>query len=191
MTHVKVNALPPSVQSALASFGYARQDISVTAETTFSLRAGSAQGRRAFVCVVNLETGEKLVTYGSWGGANMFNPTNAVDLDDEDRPLPPNVVVIHGSEGNSVFADLEVNPATLAPMLPAAPTIDDRDARILACYRSLKSGPYRKEALAKLKCSDEDIKRLCALGLLKQSSNGATQITTDGKNACAHVRGML
>lgn len=185
--HTKIENLPTSVRNALSSLGYARADIGVSARESFSLRCASGQGQRAFVCVVNLETGERVVTLGSWGGANMFNPQNAVDLDDELRPILPNMCVIRGSQGEKVFASIEVAPATLAPMLPAASSIDDRDARILACYRSLKSGNYRTEALARLKCTDLDLDRLAARGLLKRAKNGATQITTDGKNACESV----
>ena len=185
--HTKVSNLPQSVRSALSSFGYARADIAVTASETFSFRSGGSQGRRSFVCVVNLETGDRQTVMGSWGGANMFNPSNAVDLDGTERPILPNMAVIHGSEGESVYASIEVAPATLAPMLPAAPAIDDRDMRILACYRSLKSGNYRTEALARLKCTDLDLDRLAAMGLLKRNKAGATQITTDGKNACGNV----
>lgn len=186
--HTKIENLPMSVRNALSNLGYARADIGVSAHETFSLRCASGQGQRAFVCIVNIETGERVVKIGSWGGANMFNPQNAVDLDDEERPILPNMVVIRGSQGERVHASIEVAAATLAPMLPAASGIDERDARILACYRSLKSGNYRTEALARLKCTEEDLVRLAALGLLKRARNGATQITTDGKNACEAVR---
>src|SRR5262249_44816646 len=134
--HAKVNSLPSSVQRVLAALRYAKADISVTARERFSVADGGAAGRRAFVCVVNLESGESKTLYGSWGGANMFNPSNAVDLDDTLRPILPNMVVIRGSEGNGIYASIEVAPETLAPMLPAAPTVDDRDAGILAAYRS-------------------------------------------------------
>jgi hypothetical protein len=186
--YVKVSSLPASVQRALMALHYAKADISVTARERFSVVDGGATGRRAFVCVVNLESGESKTLHGSWGGANMFNPSNAVDLDDTMRPLLPNMVVIRGSEGNSVYASIEVAPVTLAPMLPAAPTVDDRDAGILCAYRSFKSGPYRNEELARLSCTDADLDRLAAAGFLKRSKNGATQITTDGKNAVLQNR---
>lgn len=188
----KVSTLPTALQNALSSLRYNRADISVKASEAFSLRCGSGQGQRAFVCVVNLETGDRSLTLGSWGGANMFNPQNAVDLDDTSHPILPNMAVITGSEGEKVFASIAVAPATLAPMLPSGPTVDARDMRILACYKSLKSGTYRTEALARLKCEETDLERLAAAGLLKRARNGATQITTEGKNACESINaGML
>jgi hypothetical protein len=188
--HVTVKSLPPIVRRALESVGYAHTDIAIEARERVWLADAGSAGQRAFAVILDLATGQALRLNGSWGGPNMFRDT-VVDSDDRERVLTPGLMVIKGSEGNRTYATIYVHPENMAPLLPSSPTIDDRDARVLACYRGLKSGPYRKEALARLNCTDADIARLVAAGLLKQSSNGATQITTAGKNACAHVRGML
>ena len=186
--HVETKTLPDILQRALASVGYARRDIAVEAREAVSLADGGSAGRRAFALIVDLVAGQIVTLRGSWGGPNMFNPSNTVDTDDKIRALQPGLAVIKGSEGESTYASIYVHPENLRPLLPSGPTVDDRDGRILAAYRGLKSGPYRQEALRALQCTEADITRLCAAGLLKRSSNGATQITTAGKNACSHVK---
>jgi hypothetical protein len=60
----------------------------------------------------------------------------------------------------------------MAPMLAKpAPEVDKRDVRILVTFRSIKSGPYRRETLAALKITESDLTRLVGKGWLKRSSN--------------------
>src|SRR5260221_2165479 len=214
MPHVKVKDLPPQLREALASLGYARLDIALNPATTYCMSAGgSGSGRRAFVCAVNLQTGERKLAHGSWGGANMSSPINSVDLDTESRALPINFAVIHGSEGNSVYATIDVNPATLTPMLPAAPSCTNFERSILAMVGGLTSAG-RKDAIDRMCREAGDtvtrgmsysdplryplqlqgekamlgeinaaIDTLVSLGLLKRNKAGAISITTEGKNA--------
>jgi len=197
--YVQVKTLPQALQNALKAHGYGRADIAVDAAETFTAFVAGGQGQKGFCTLVNLATGETETHWGSWGGSNMFSPGNAVDNDQRDSALPPNFAVIKGSEGNSTYATITVNPSSLAPLLPvAAEGISDTDKKILVCYKSLKSGQYRNEALLKVfsdapSWKPADPKHSAALasaldslvsrGLLKRSSNGATQITTEGKNA--------
>ncbi len=164
MPHVRVKDLPSQLRGALESLGYARADVSLDPRETYSMSAGgSGDGRRAFVCAVNLQTGEREIARGSWGGPNMFNPRNAVDLDQTDRPLPINFAVIHGSEGNTVYASIYVNPATLTPMLPAAPQLGDFERSILNVIGGYTSAG-RKNEWERL-CSDAGRKAGDASGL--------------------------
>lgn len=67
------------------------------------------------------------------------------------------------------------------------PVCDDRTGRILAAFRSLKSGPYRQEALRSLSVGEDDIARLVEAGWLRRNRNGATAITHEGRAACSGV----
>lgn len=211
--YVAVKSLPEVLQTPLRVLGYKKADISVQSAEKFSPFSGGNQGRRSFCVLVNLATGDYKVESGSWGGSNMFSPNNLVDNCTDDSALPPNFAVIKGSEGEIVYANIYVNPASFAPLLPPAATgISDTDKRILACYRSLKSGHYRQEALINVFNPHDRftsafyaathnkelaeklaaaIDSLVARKLLKRSSNGATQITTEGKNAIADFRPNL
>jgi hypothetical protein len=181
---IPVASLPPSLRNALAEVGYGRTDIAVKASEREAFSSGGASGCRSFAVMVNLATGEFKVTYGSWGGPNMF-VRNAVDCDMTEYDIPANGAVIMGSEGGGrpTYASISVAPSTLAPMLPAVPALDEHDNAILNAIGGLKSGPYRKEALARIPGLNDRLDSLVAKGLLKRSSNGATSITTAGKNA--------
>lgn len=67
------------------------------------------------------------------------------------------------------------------------PVCDERTGRILAAFRSLKSGPYRQEALRSLSVGEDDIVRLVEAGWLRRNRNGATAITHEGRAACSGV----
>jgi hypothetical protein len=87
--------------------------------------------------------------------------------------------------GKDLGYRIYVHPSDTPRLLPSKVQVDlsERDRRILASIRSLKSGNYRREALAALSCTDSDLDRLAGLGLLKRTKSGATSITTEGRNA--------
>lgn len=182
----KVRDLPESMQRALASVGYGRADIEVEPSETFTVKSyATGAGRRSFCIVINLETGEEKRFDGSWGGSNMFNPGNAVDMDETERPLPPGFAVIKGSTGDKVFARIELNPENVAKFLPIQDSsLSDRDKWLLYTFDGLTSAG-RKDEWSRCRDvpSEDDLNRLAAMGYLKRSSNGATKITTEGKNA--------
>lgn len=90
-------------------------------------------------------------------------------------------------QGHDLGYRIYLHASNITPQLTAAPPtdIDDRDKRILAAYRGLKSGPYRQEALQALNYTDADRDRLAGKGYLKVSSNGATGITVEGRTVCS------
>jgi hypothetical protein len=178
-----VATLPAPIRKVLSEVGYARKDIGISARVETTLACAGGDGHKAFVAIVNLGTGESKTTWGSWGGSNMFAPHNAVDTDDKAYQIPPNGAIVRGSIGGSVYASVEVHPATLAPMLPAKATLTDKERSILCAFRSLKSGPYRQDALRQADAASEDLNALVERGLLKRNAAGSTQITTEGKNA--------
>src|SRR5688500_15526643 len=104
--YVSVKELPDTLRAALSSISYGRADIAIeTAETYNPFQAGGA-GRRGFCMAVNIESGERAIARGSWGGSNPFNPNNPVDLDSQERPLKPGFAIIQGTEGNGTRATL-------------------------------------------------------------------------------------
>ncbi len=187
--YAPISSLPDSLRQALESVSYHRKDISIEARETASLNDAGSDGCKAFVILVDLETGQRKTTWGSWGGPNAFSPRNAVDLDTRDYPIPPNAAVVRGSIGNTTYATILVSPSTVAPLLPKVEKLADSDARILYCYVAIKGGQYRQTELQHVIRKhpdidlDQAIEALVSKGYLKRNKAGATQITTKGKNA--------
>ena len=113
--YAPVDTLPDSIRKALQSVRYGRRDISIEATERTSLSEAGSAGQKAFVILVNLDSGQTKTTWGSWGGPNMFNPRNPVDLDTREYPIPDNGAVIQGSVGNSTYARVLISPSTIAP----------------------------------------------------------------------------
>jgi len=181
---VDVKELPAALQRALASVGYGRKSIDVMPAETASLSGAGGDGYQAFATVVNLETGEYRTEWGSWGGANMFNPRNAVDNDRKDYPIPENGAVITGHKGGGrpVYATIRVNPAALAPLLPAKAELSERQRVILGTVRGTKGGAYRLEALKEYGVTTEELDTLISGGFMKRNKAGAISMTTAGEN---------
>ena len=97
--YIECKKLPGALKCALASVRYFGADISVKAAETVSPFMGGGKGYRGFFVAVDLSTGERKITWGSWGGANMFNPGNRVDLDTDEYEMRPGFAVIKGTEG--------------------------------------------------------------------------------------------
>lgn len=185
MPYSKVSDLPQAIQNVLNSVGYGRKDVSVEAKEKVSMCGGGWTGQRNFFCIVDLDTGRFEAKQGSWGGANAFNPDNPVDNDQTSYPVLPNIAIVEGSSGGrGVFASVIVHPDNMAKFLPNVPSLDARDRWILYTFKALTS-PGRKDEWRR--CADvpseADLNRLASAGYLKRSKNGATQITTEGKNA--------
>lgn len=187
---VKRQALPPSLQSALRSVGFHGHDIGVFARETFYAQDMGGEGRRAFLCIVDMENGDRELTFGSWGGPGIGSTGNIVDNDSTPRPLPPNVAVIQGSEGGNrpTFATISVHPSTLAPLLPAPSSVSEEDKRALKAINGHISS-YRKTAWSEADLpgsySPENslVVSLAVRGFLKITKAGAISVTTEGKNA--------
>lgn len=114
----------------------------------------------------------------------MFNPQNPIDLDDSEHAMTPGGAVISGTIGQTTYARVILHPQNVAKLLPPAwSDVTDKERKILAAVGGLKSGPYRKEALARLQATDADMDTLVQKGLLSKNKAGAISITTAGKNA--------
>lgn len=189
--YIETNKLPCSIKGALKSTGYRRSNIRVSQAETYSLSGVVDNGRRAFVIAVNLETGETKYTYGSWGGANMYNPDNAVDMDSSNKPLPTGFAIIKGTEGNSIYASVIVHPSNIAKMIPAKLDATKAEIAALGIIDSIVSA-YRKDVFSRKKLGvystdNPLIQTLAERGLIKINKAGSIRITTAGKNAAMGV----
>jgi hypothetical protein len=183
--HVNVKSLPECVQAALKSVNYHRADISVEPRESVMLSYPGGAGRKGFAILVNLTTGEYRTVWGSWGGANMFNPRNAVDLDSSRHTLPANGVAISGAIGHPrTYATIYCPPSMATAFLPA-PTAEltDAERHALYCHRAIKGGEYRREEMRRRRVGPDVVDALVTRGLLKRNAAGAVAITTDGRNA--------
>ena len=187
--HVAVRELPPAVQKALRGVGYRRPDIAVEAADTFVVGHPAGEGYRSFFGLVNLETGQAKVTYGSWGGPNINDPLKMADMDDEVRQLPAGIVALHGSEGGThpVYATLTVHPSMMPALLPAAgveATPQERSALNIVggIVSSYRRDEFLRAGLGAYGPENPIIKALAAKGLVKVTGAGGIQITLKGKN---------
>lgn len=188
--HIETKNLPESIQSALRSVGYGRADILVRASESYTAAQASGNGSRAFVVAVEIATGRTESHMGSWGGANMFSPGNAVDLDTTARPLPPGFAVIEGHHGGGrpVYAELRLHPSNLAPLLPVRATLTERQAFLMYVFARYNSAGRRNEFERKGAPSAAELAELVALGYITQNRAGAVSVTTAGKNvAPGHI----
>lgn len=192
MIHSKVKDLPECIQSALKSVGYGRADIRIDAAEKTDPGAASGSGQKAFCIIINMATGEVKEMFGSWGGQNLFNADNQVDNDRSLYDIPSGYAVIKGSIGGQVYAYMTVHPDNIVKYLPVHDVeLDARDKWILYTFDGLTSAGRRNEwERCNDKPSEDDLNRLAAKGYLKRNKNGATQITTEGKNALGRKAGV-
>lgn len=189
--YVDVRELPTPIQKALREVKYGRKNIMVEESRTYQMSSLSGTGRKGFTIAVNLGTGRYQVEWGSWGGPNMFNPDNPVDLDTKSRPIPPNNVVISGvmGGGNPTYATIKAHPDNLTKLLGAGDEDDitEEQKTALAIIGGIKGG-YRKDYFRKYRLGEYSpnnplLIEMAKMGLIKIMRNGAMKITTKGQNA--------
>lgn len=178
--YAKVSDLPALVQTQLKRRGYHGKDIEVRAKEKVGLQVGGWDGKRGYTDIINLDSGSVQCHTGSWGGANPFNPTNRVDLDERQYTIPPNAVVIQGYEGYKPMASCYCSAETLQPMLPAGPEVTEEEKEVLSWFLTYKAS-YRKPMVDAKPIGM--INSLVARKLLKRNKAGALSITVEGKNA--------
>jgi len=191
--YAKTSDLPDAIQRALDEVGYGRKDIEVEAAEEISPLGAGGAGRREFFAIVDLSSGRHEVEWGSWGGANMFSPENRVDLDRNAYRIPANVAVVRGSSGGGhpTNARVYVRPDMLAPLLPAAGvSVTPRERWVLYTFDALTSAGRKDEwARERHPPSPAELDAFVARGWLKRNKAGATQITTEGRNALGRPAG--
>jgi hypothetical protein len=150
-------------------------------------------GLREFCAILDLSTGERKIEHGSWGGANMFNPNNRVDLDEKSYVIPPNFVVVKGHQGGGrgTYAYVVVRPDMVTPWLPAKSVLSKRQQYIIDVLKGYNSQGRKDEfnrwdsKFKRVPPSADEFKALEELGLLKITKSGAISLTTTGKNAAS------
>lgn len=184
--YVKVAELPVSIQKALESAGYHCKDVPVEVRETFEPRPPSAEGRRGFCAACRLDDGAQFeMRWGSWGGSNMF--TKTIDDVEGSYEIPEFVAFVTGfsnaGPGYPGYAVVHISPKNMNPkLLPAKADVTEREAKILAIFKSLKSS-YRQQYLDRMKATPEEVTALVTRKFLNRNAAGATSLTTEGRNA--------
>jgi hypothetical protein len=184
MTYIAVKELSPALREALGLVGYGRADIEMEAATAVDIGNGGGAGLRAFAIVVNLDTGARVVSRGSWGGPNPFT-TNPVDAGFT-VDVPANGAVVRGSYGyGPTYARIYAHPDAFGHLLPPTEedVLSDLERSALYCFAAIKGGEYRRQELRQRRVPDTVVDGLVERGYLKRNRAGATQITTKGRNA--------
>jgi hypothetical protein len=185
---VEVKTLVPAVRDALKAVRYGGKDIKVIVTDHMSPSVAGGSGQRGFVTIINLTTGKSESMRGSWGGANMFNPNNTVDLDTGQYVIPTDGVVIKGTTGYPRTFAVLYTTAT-GNLLPAGEgdssdeVLSKEELNALYCHHAIKGGQYRRDELIRKGVSPSTVDSLVDRGYLKRNRAGAVSITTKGKNA--------
>jgi hypothetical protein len=183
-TIVLVNTLPLSVQSTLRRIGYGKRDITVYPSEKVSPQGVGGDGYRCMFVMVKMSDQEEQATgvMGSFGGANIFNDSNIVDLMSESIAIPEGVCAIKATEGGNhpMTAFLHISPANCAKMLPEKAEFTDGEKSALRAFGFI--GAYRKEELQRIRNSEQVISGLMARGLVEKKGSGRG-LSVAGKNA--------
>lgn len=195
---VLVRDLPASIQKVLREVRYGSRDITVEGRTSYQMAGASGAGEKAFTAAVNLETGQYKIEWGSWGGPNMFNPKNPVDLDTKPRPIRKNMAVVQGHIGNRTWAYIEVHPDNIQNLLPNPEeevelTDKEKDALRLMPYKTFyKKEEFERRHLGQYGPSNPLLQSLAKKGLIKIMGGGAMTLTLNGKNVLGTIgRGSI
>lgn len=183
-THVPIKELPDAVRAALAAVDFHQVDIPIDITDTVSPQECAGDGEKPFFIVVDLANSAHEIMWGSWGGANMFNPRNRVDLDGTHRPIPPGQLFIKGHiSSRPTWATLYISPADVSRMLPPPPPpLNNREALILGIFVQLNS-KGRKEYLLNHHINQSEVDSLVSQGFLTKNKTGAIGVTTLGRNS--------
>lgn len=194
----KTTELPKIIQDALYSIGYRKPDVKIDVTESVSIHSSGSQGYRSFALILNLSTNEQKKFYGSWGGANAFNTSNQVDLDDTEHQIPADGLVIKGFESvGPVHATIYVSSKNVSLQLPETKDELSQDEKqvlyVLQAYKAFARKDYLTGRFAEDKrqgfrvMSDLDLssayQSLNKKGFIKINKAGSISITTEGKNA--------
>jgi hypothetical protein len=185
--HVEVKELSPVVRKALEGVSYGARDIEIIPARTVEPTVAGGKGQRGFATFINLDTGQSERVMGSWGGSNPWSES-PVDGSNEKIAIPINGAVIKGTMGHPrTYAWIYAHPTAVgAYLLPSGEdkeTLTDEEQNALYCFGAIKGGEYRRDEMRRRNVRESTVDSLVERGYLKRSKNGATQITTRGKNA--------
>ncbi len=187
MVHVPTKCLPPHLAAALSAVGYARPDIRVLSARTVETGSTGQSGRRSFGVLVSLASGARTGHYGSWGGPSLHG-RGLIDGGGV-VTLASDEAYIAGSSGyGPTYAVVHVHPDVYGELCAGGVSADvdeltDAEHHAIYCFAAIKGGQYRRDELRRRRVPDSTVDALVERGYLKRARNGATSITTKGKNA--------
>jgi len=198
--YLKTNELPEMILRSLNSIGYTKKDVEIVVTDTVSLQGHVSNGQREQVLILNMLTGDKKLLTGSWGGPNMFNTTNVVDLDSRNHTIPENGIVIKMTEGNGpMFGKIYVSKSNMILALKPTEELSQDEMQVLNVIQAYKpfarkeyltgeqAGDRYAERLNMRRMSESELIQVYAQlqnkGLIKINRIGSVSITTEGKNA--------
>lgn len=186
--YIKTQDLPRILIQMLARRSFFKKDIMVTPSITCSMLCPGGAGLRYYVTIVDLSTDEVLLdNFGSWGGSNMFNPQNPVDLNDKEYTLAPGIVVIKGCVGYYAHAEIFVHPDTIAKLVPEKSMEmtpwEQKALRVIATCTRGRALEFHYHGLGGYDTKRPEFVGLVQKGLITINKRGAVAITTAGKNA--------
>jgi hypothetical protein len=120
-----VSKLPKPVQRALAEVRFSKRKIMVYTKSSFTMYSAGDDGAKGFTALVNLETNQVSVTWGSFGGGGLGQkPSPVDDTNQPKQPLPDHLVVVQGQiGGRDPYASVTCTPETLPLFMGGAPSI--------------------------------------------------------------------
>lgn len=188
--HIEMSKLPPCVINAAASEGHRKADIKAVGRDSVSPQYIANNGSRGVCILLNLKNGNSTKTYGSWGGPNMFS-RGPVDSAPGLLPIPEDYVVLKGSTGNLNLLTLYARPEFLAQFEEdEKQELTERESTVLWAHKNCNS-KGRKEhyydrglTAAQLELAKSGLE---SKGLIKIAKNGASKLTTAGRNAASEL----
>jgi hypothetical protein len=187
--YVDPSDLPECVQTALRLVGHSgRKSVGVTATTQYASGCCTSGSRAVYVSVHIGSGSVHELHYGSWGGANPFESLPGDSMVD----IAPGWCVVGGQTGGRTYVNVYAHPDTLDRVLPtpvAEPELTEDEIRVLCVHVSLNSRG-RKNYFGRRPTLPVDAckARLADLGLLKVARNGASKVTTEGRNTAEQYR---
>jgi len=192
--YIQVKTLPEPIQELLALIGYMKKDIKLETQEKISAFSAGSKGCRSFLAIINMFTNKHSIEYGSWGGANMFNPENRVDNDSKEYVIPPNFIIVKGEEGGGdpTRAKIIIRPDMMIPFLPVKKELNSRLQWIIDVLIGYTSAGRKAQfhEYGKVPPMEQEWAELEKLGLIKRDKRGAVSLTTEGKNARLHRSGF-
>lgn len=182
---IETKTLPETLKAALRTVDYGARDISARISDKVSGYSGGNQGQRGFIMIVDIASGETKTHWGSWGGSNPFS-VQQVDHDTNSYDMKPGFAVIAGTIGHPrTIATLHLHPENFTKLLPATGSVSERERQILNDFGGLTSAGRKNEweRYPARRPTEAELDSLASRGFLARSKNGATKITTAGKNA--------
>ncbi len=198
--YMLVKELPHAIQAALIEVGYGRKDIMVEPSVAYTAGGPGGSSMRSFTAVCDLGSEDRYkIIWGSWGGANMFNKSNQVDLDTASHEIPYNGAVVKGSMGGGrpVYAHVLVNPENLQKMLPAGNDVNEelteqekKALKIIKTYRAgARKDGFARHDLGPYTKDNPILQKFVKNGWIVISGAGL-QITLAGKNKAEDIQGV-